>query len=131
MVVSISGDASALHAAQLMNEHKIGGLVVTDGMHVEGIVTERDIMRRIVAVRRDPVLTPVCDIMTREVICCHPETTVDEARGVMMTRRIRHIPVVDNEELCGMVSIGDLNAYLATSQEMTIHFLHEYLYGQV
>ena len=129
-VVSIGINASVLHAAIQMNEHNIGSLVVVDEERVEGIVTERDILRRIVAMGRDPLRTAVEMVMTREVICCRPETTIDEARAIMMTRRIRHLPVVENEQLHGMISIGDLNAYHATSQEVTIQFLHEYLYGQ-
>ena len=69
--------------------------------------------------------------MTAEVLCCTQETTVEEARGVMKNRRIRHLPVVDGgRRLQGLVSIGDLNAHEATSQEQTIYLLHEYLYGR-
>ena len=130
-VLSIGVEATVLDAALLMNEHKIGSLVVTDGTRVQGIITERDILQRIVAERRDPARTRVGEVMTREVLCCTPETTLDEARGVMKNRRIRHMPVVDSHRrLQGLISIGDLNAYQANTQELTIHFLHEYLYGQ-
>ena len=129
-VYSTTRYASALQAAQMMNEHKIGSLVVTNGLQVDGIITERDILQRVVAQRRDPTHTPVAEIMTRQVVCCTPDTTVEELRGVMMTRRIRHIPVVEDDRLFGLVSIGDLNAFNATSQERTIHFLQEYIYGQ-
>lgn len=129
-VLYISPDATALEAAQKMNERKIGCLVVTDHAQVAGIFTERDILRRVVAARCDPATTRVGDVMTEEVACCRPETTLDEARGVMKNRRIRHLPVVDeNRRLCGLVSIGDLNAFQTDDQEVTIHFLHEYLYG--
>lgn len=129
-VYSVTGHASVLHAALLMNEHKIGSLVVSDTIHVDGIITERDILQRIVAMRRDPSLTAVRDVMTKHVVCCTPDTSIEELRGVMMTRRIRHIPVIEDDLLQGLVSIGDLNAYNATSQERTIHFLQEYIYGQ-
>jgi CBS-domain-containing membrane protein len=70
--------------------------------------------------------------MTTEVVCCQLETSVEEARAVMMTRRIRHLPVVNDQgELLGLISIGDLNAYQVAHQEQTIHTLHEYLYGRV
>ena len=70
--------------------------------------------------------------MTMEVLCCTLETTLEEVRGVMKNRRIRHLPVVDGDHrLEGLVSIGDLNAHEATSQEQTIYLLHEYLYGRV
>lgn len=129
-VSSIGPEATALDAALLMNEHKIGSLVVIQSGRVEGIITERDILQRVVVTRRDPAGARVNDTMTREVVCCTEETTVDEARGVMKNRRIRHMPVVNaRRELLGLISIGDLNAHLATDQEVTIHFLHEYLYG--
>ncbi|HEX4592024.1 MAG TPA: CBS domain-containing protein, partial [Gemmataceae bacterium] len=97
-----------------------------------GIITERDLLQRVVSQRRDPATSPVGEVMSAEVACCRPETTVDEARSVMKNRRIRHLPVLDgDEQLLGLISIGDLNAYLARDQEVTIHILHEYIYGRV
>ena len=131
-VLSIGSDATVLDAALLMNEHKVGSLVVTDAGQVQGIITERDILQRIVAERRDPAQTPVAEIMTTEVMCVTPETSIEEARSVMKNRRVRHLPVVgDGRWLRGLISIGDLNAYETSSQEVTIHYLHEYLYGRV
>ena len=70
--------------------------------------------------------------MTSEVVCCRPETSLEEARGSMMNRRIRHLPVVDDQEnMVGLISIGDLNAYDGFAQEQTIYLLQEYLYGRV
>ena len=75
---------------------------------------------------------PVADVMTAELICCGPDTTLEEARGVMKNRRIRHLPVLDGEgRLMGLVSIGDLNARMEHAQEQHIHLLNEYLYGRV
>jgi len=102
-----------------------------DGGRLIGIFTERDILSRIVAQRRDPVDTRVEDVMTREVACCQPHTPLEEARGVMKNRRIRHLPVVDPDgQVLGLVSIGDLNAHDNHSQEQTIHFLQQYIHGQ-
>ena len=96
------------------------------------MVTERDILRRVVAPRRDPAATPVRDVMTAEVVCCRTGTAIDEARWVMKNRRIRHLPVVDDRgRLLGLVSIGDLNAFESASKEETIFWLNEYLYGRV
>ena len=129
-VTSVTAEASVLEAAILMNEHKIGCLVVMDGPTVSGIFSERDVLRRVVAERRDPASVRVREVMTKEVICCRPDTDVNEARSVFRNRRIRHLPVVDREEkLVGLVSIGDLNAFDAVVQESTIHLLHEYIYG--
>lgn len=128
-IVSIGKDADVLQAAVLMNDHKIGALVVTDAGNVVGMFTERDVMRRVVVERRDPARTFVREVMTTDVVCCTPDTDLDEARGVFRNRRIRHLPVVTPEgRLLGLISIGDLNAYHADTQERTIHFLHAYLY---
>jgi len=131
-VLSIGRRATVLDAALLMNEHKIGALVVIDDGRVAGMFTERDVLRRVVGERRDPATTIVDDVMTVEVVCCTQETPIDEARGAMMNRRIRHLPVVDGDRrLHGMISIGDLNAWHLNTQEQTIHLLNEYLYGRV
>jgi len=129
-VLTIRKDASALEAAELMNEHKVGSvLVVTDGM-IDGIFTERDVLRRIVAARRDPTTTRVAEVMTTELACCKPETSIDEARSFMRNKRVRHLPVIDDDNnVHGMISIGDLNAWRLDGQEMTITYLQEYLYG--
>jgi CBS domain-containing protein len=120
-----------LDAALLMNEHKIGSLLVMDGGQLVGIITERDLLQRIIAQRRDPAGTSVRDVMTVELVCCRTNTELDEARGVMKNRRIRHLPVVDEERrLLGLVSIGDLNAHLNHDQEVTIHVLTEYIQGR-
>jgi CBS domain-containing protein len=131
--ISIGPTADVLRAAVLMNEKKIGALVVIDDAGaVVGMFTERDVLHRVVAQRRDPATTLVSDVMTGAVLCCQPDTHLDEARAVMKTKRIRHLPVVDAKgALAGMISIGDLNAYLSAGQEQTIHLLQEYMYGRV
>jgi CBS domain-containing protein len=130
-VFSISPEATVLEAARLMNEQKIGSLVVIDGQRVNGIFTERDVLSRVVAEGRDSASALVRDVMTREIVCCRLETDLNEARSVFKNRRIRHMPVVDaGQQLLGLVSIGDLNAFDADSKELTIHLLHEYIYGR-
>ena len=129
-VTAIAPGATVLEAAVLMNEHKIGSVVVCEKGRVRGIFTERDILRRVVVPRRDPSQTEVREVMTGEVACGRPYTTIEEARGVMKNRRFRHLPIVDDSgSLCGLVSIGDLNAHETNSKEMTIHLLQEYIHG--
>ena len=91
-----------------------------------GIFTERDVMRRVLGKRLDPASVRVAEVMTNRVICCTPATSIEEARELMRSRRIRHLPILDAEgEVVGVVSIGDLNAHLTTHQEVTIHYLEE------
>jgi len=124
-------DTTVLAATQLMNQHKLGALIVMNGDDVAGIFTERDVLRRVVAEQRDPSTCKVSDVMTRNVICCSPDTDLDEVSSIMKERRVRHVPVCDDQgRVRGMISIGDVNAYHATHQEAHIHFLNEYIYGR-
>jgi CBS domain-containing protein len=130
-VYTVGPDTTVLDAAILMNDNKIGCLVVTVGDRVHGIFTERDILRRIVAQRRDPAKTRVDEVMTEEVTCCSRDTSIDDAREVFRSRRIRHLPVVDEQRrLAGLISIGDLNAHLSKRQEVEIQYLHFYINGE-
>jgi CBS domain-containing protein len=131
-VWTIGKDATVYQAACFMNEHKIGALVVLEQGHIAGMFTERDVLQRVVGDQRDPNRTSVAEVMTTEVLGCTPATSIEEARGTMKSRRIRHLPVVDGDgRLQGLISIGDLNAHQTATQEQTIHLLHEYLYGRV
>jgi CBS domain-containing protein len=107
-VVTISPDASVRELLALLAEHNIGAVVVsTDGAAVSGIVSERDVVRRLHD--DDGVLdAPVSQIMTSDVGTCQPDTSVDELRVMMTERRIRHVPVVENGRLTGIISIGDV-----------------------
>lgn len=129
-VITIGEDATALEAALLMNEHKIGGLPVVRDGKVVGMFTERDILQRIVAEQREPSKTKVAEVMTSNITICGIETTIDEARRLMMKKRIRHLPIVDDDrKLLGLVSIGDMNAHQMADKEKTVEALQEYLYG--
>ncbi len=130
-VISVDPRATVMEAAVLMNQYRIGFLVAMDGERPVGVFSERDILRRVVVARLDPGKTLVQEVMTTEMLVCNPTTSVEEARSVMKNRRIRHLPVVDNNErLVGLVSIGDLNAFNANAQEQTLHVLREYIYGR-
>ncbi|MGF1582052.1 MAG: CBS domain-containing protein [Gemmataceae bacterium] len=128
----ISPETSVYDAACVMNQHRVGSLLVEEDDRLVGIFTERDILQRVVAQRRDADDTLVRYVMTTEVACCHLHTSVDEARGVMKNRRIRHLPVVDGQgSILGLISIGDLNAHENTTQEKTISLLEQYIAGRV
>ncbi len=132
IVHSVTSTDSVLAATQRMNRYKIGALLVMESEHIVGILTERDILQRVVAADKNPHLTTVGEVMTRDVIFCDPDTSLQEASTIMKTHRVRHLPVCDPDGgLLGMVSIGDLNAQHTSEQEITIHYLHEYVYGRV
>ncbi len=127
-VSSIEPTESVAAAARLMNESKIGGLVVTDEGKMVGILTERDILTRVVAQGRDPVATTVREVMTSPVATGRPDTSLDECIGVMTSKRIRHLPVVDARGVCGIITSGDLLAFQVTEHEATIRYLKSYTF---
>ena len=131
-VLTTRRDATVLEAINKMNENGVGALVVCDGPNVVGMFTERDVLRKVAVCDRAPTQMFVEEVMTHDVVCTGPKEDVDEVRTVMMNRRIRHLPVCDDEgHLLGLISIGDLNAHEASHREATIHFLNEYIYGRV
>jgi len=129
-VHTICPGASVLQAARRMNDAKVGSLVVVDDHmrdRIVGIITERDILTRIVAMGKPAALTAVGEVMTQRVLTCAPCTDIDEVRSVMREKRIRHVPVVDGQgRLVGMVSIGDLNQAQTRVLEETVHYLEQY-----
>lgn len=128
---AIDAACTVLETTHVMNNCGIGAVVVTSQNRMVGIFTERDVLRRVVASQRSPADTLVAEVMTVEVLCCEPTISVEEAREIMMHRRIRHLPVVDdNGAAIGMISIGDLNAHQVHEQEQQIGNLHEYIYGR-
>ncbi len=129
VVATVDREATVLEAAKRMNERHIGALVVTSGDMVVGIFTERDILNRIVAAGRDPGKTKVAEVMTSPMACCRRDTRLAECKGVMTQKRIRHLPVVEDGKLYGMISSGDILASESADQQATIEYLHDYLHG--
>lgn len=127
-VHTVAPGATTLEAAQLMDKFGIGALVVLDGQSVVGIFTERDLMRRVVVPERDTSSVIVSAVMTGKVYCCSSDTSTDELRVLMREKRIRHVPVVDDGQLVGMLSIGDLNVARDRTQEETIQYLEQFMY---
>lgn len=130
-VHTISSGATVAEAVAKMNDHKIGSLVVRDGSHVVGMFTERDVLRRVIAQGHSPAEVIVAEVMSTNVVCCRPDADLDDVAATMKTRNVRHVPVCDDDqELVGMISMGDVNAVYASAQESQIHFLNEYIYGR-
>ena len=125
-VLEIDGDSSVLEAVQLMVENNVGSLLVTERGEVAGIVTERDYLRRVTLEGRTEEAS-VREIMSSPLVVATPETTVDECMAMMTDRRIRHIPVVEEEKVVGLVSIGDLVKFKSKLQSFEIQFLNDYI----
>src|SRR5215510_13157153 len=128
-VASVQRERSVIDAVREMNRLRIGSLVVVEGSKVVGIFTERDILVRVVAEGRDPNRLTVGQVMTAPVVCVTPDTELSECKSIMTTRRIRHIPVVTNGELIGIVTSGDIMARESREREVTIESLVEYIGG--
>ncbi len=128
---TVSPSAMVMDAIRRMNLHRIGALIVLQDSQIVGILTERDILRRVTAQLRSPREVPVQDVMTSTVICGSPTTSIDEARRIMNERRIRHLPIIDaTGELHGLISIGDIDAFSNFTHEHTISSLTEFIYGR-
>ncbi|MGH7547204.1 MAG: CBS domain-containing protein [Gemmatimonadales bacterium] len=127
-IVAVAPGATVLEAARLMNARGTGSVVVLESNKLVGIFTERDVLRRVVAEQRDPSTTAVREVMTTSLITCKPETPVEECAAVMTQRRIRHLPVLGPDGLCGLVTSGDVLAFQFAEQEATLKHLSNYFY---
>ena len=128
-VATVDQDATVLDAAKLMNQRRIGAVVVTNGDRVVGIFTERDILNRIVAVEKPPGEVNVKEVMTSPMACGRRDSKLAECKAVMTSKRIRHLPIVEDGKLYGMISSGDILGSDSAEQQATIEYLHGYLYG--
>jgi CBS domain-containing protein len=129
VVYTIAASDSVYNAIHLMAEKGIGALVVTDGNAIVGIVTERDYARKVVLKDRSSKTTPVRDIMTPHVRFVELAQTTYDCMALMTERRMRHLPVMEDGKLIGMVSIGDLVKEIIAEQQFTISQLEHYITG--
>jgi CBS domain-containing protein len=125
----VAPSESVYSAIRLMSAHNIGALPVCDGSHVLGILSERDCVRRVMQQQRDASSTVVSGVMTGHVISVQSGDTIEHCMGVMTTRRVRHLPVIDHGKLVGMVSVGDIVKAKLAAQEATIADLERYIQG--
>lgn len=129
-VYTIARTATVAEAVREMNEKGVGALLVMGERRPSGILTERDVLRRVVDADRDPALTRVGEVMTRDVAAIDSAWHVEDAMRLMTDRRLRHLPIVDGEELVGMISIGDLLRWVTINQEDHIRAMTEYINGR-
>ncbi|HEV3200363.1 MAG TPA: CBS domain-containing protein [Bryobacteraceae bacterium] len=126
---SIVPDATVYDAIALMANKGIGALLALSGGRLDGIISERDYARKVILEGRSSKDTLVREIMTRPVVTVTPEDTVDICMKIVTERRIRHLPVVDRDNIVGIVSIGDLVRATIAAQAETIDHLHTYILG--
>jgi CBS domain-containing protein len=126
-LLTIASDASVFDMVKQMVGANVGSLLVTVDGRIEGIVTERDYLRRVTLEGRTDKDTPVSEIMTSPLIVVTPQTPVEECMAIMTDRRIRHMPVVDDGEVIGLVSIGDLVKFQSQQQDFKIQYLTDYI----
>ncbi len=130
VVATVPSNVTMAHVARLLAEHGLGALVVSDdGETIAGIVSERDLARAVAARGADALSMPVGDAMTAEVRTCAPDDTVESLMETMTTRRVRHLPVVVDGRLAGIVSIGDVVKRRLAELQSESQTLHDYLYS--
>jgi len=128
-VHSVRPDDTVLTALGVMAKHDIGAVLVMEGENLLGILTERDYARKVALVGRSSKDSAVRAIMTANVVCVAPTRSVDECMGIMTEKRVRHLPVVEQKRVIGMISIGDLVKETIADQEFTITQLQRYIVG--
>lgn len=127
-VLVVSPTTTVLDAAEQMNAEGTGSVLIAEEGRLVGIFTERDLMRRIVAVRLDPAAVPVSQVMTTALVTATLEATIPDCGALMSERRIRHLPVVDGTRIAGMVTTGDVLAWQLQEQKSVIEQLESFVF---
>jgi len=118
-------------ALKLMAEKEVGALLVIDGDKLAGIFSERDYARKVILKGRSSRSLPVRDIMTTDVLYIHPDLELEECMAIMTEKRLRHLPVMENDALTGIISIGDVVKAVIDEKEFLISQLENYIHGAV
>lgn len=126
---TVGPDISVRDAVQIMADHRIGALLIAQGERILGIVTERDYARKVEIKGRSSASTPIREIMTADVMFVTPATTTQECMALMTDKRLRHLPVMDQGKLVGLISIGDLVKEIISEQQFMIAQLESYIHS--
>ncbi len=129
-VFQIEATATVFEAIKAMVDANVGALLVTEGGRITGIMTERDYLRRVTLEGRTDKEARVEEIMSSPLIYVTPDSSIEECMALMTDRRIRHLPVVEGEDVVGLVSIGDLVKFQTKEQSFRIQYLTEYITGR-
>ena len=128
-IVGIAPDAKVLDAVKLLAEKNVGAVLVMDGTRLAGMFSERDYARKVDLKGKSSANTPVSEVMTREVVFVTPTHTNEDCMALMTDKRVRHLPVVANDQVVGLLSIGDLVKDIISEQQFIISQLESYIHG--
>jgi CBS domain-containing protein len=128
-VHAVASTITIAEAVAEMNKMRIGCVVILDAGRIAGIFTERDVLRRVVGADIDPKTTLVADVMTRNVHTIPPETTVEQTMAIFAEKRCRHIPVIENDQIKGLISIGDISRWVSENCKAEADHLKNYIAG--
>jgi CBS domain-containing protein len=126
---TVPASVTVFEAVQKMNQHRIGAMLVLDGPKLAGIFTERDALTRVIAASLDPKTTPLARVMTPHVLTVGPEATVQQVMDIFAEKRCRHLPVIKNDKLVGLISIGDVSRWVANAHRAEAESLRQYIAG--
>jgi len=127
---SVSPQTSIYDGLQLMADKEIGALLVIENGEIVGIFSERDYARKVILKGKSSKNTMIGEVMTKRVLCVHPSTTVNECMALMTQKKIRHLPVMEDDVLIGFISIGDVVKSIISEQEYLIEHLENYIIGR-
>jgi len=128
-VYSISADITVFEAITLMSVHEVGALVVMENDKLVGIISERDYTRKVILKNRSSKSTSVREIMTSKIICVTPENSIEECMLLMAKHRIRHLPVIENDKVAGILTVMDAVKTTISEKEFIIEQLEHYITG--
>lgn len=129
VVQTIKAEDTCYHCATLLSQFGIGALLVMDGEKLQGIISERDLINKLVSKKREPTQVKISEVMTHNVLTVTSDTSVQKAMEIITERRFRHLPIVDNGKLIGIISIGDITRWIMLQQQQEISALTEYIHG--
>lgn len=126
-IYSVTPQQSVLNAVKMLDERHVGALLVMEGERLSGVVSERDVARKVILQEKPASEVAVREIMTERVVCARSSLTIQEGMAIMTDKRIRHLPVVENDRVIAVVSIGDLVKALIEEQKFLIEQLESYI----
>jgi CBS domain-containing protein len=126
-IFSVSPETSVLDALKVMMDKNISALLVTEGSKLKGIFTERDYARKIILLGKSSKATKIEEVMTEKLVTIELSTSIDQCMQIMTERRIRHLPIIENGLVIGIISIGDLVKFVIEDQKQTIEQLQSYI----